>query len=57
MEEIINDEAEMDSYTSEESDPEPRIVQKPRILKPRPIPPPPPYDPLEDEKKLDKLKR
>ncbi|CAD8061421.1 unnamed protein product [Paramecium primaurelia] len=55
FEEIINDQAEVDSFTSEESDPEPRIVQKPRILKPRPIPPPPNYDPTDDQTKLNQL--
>ncbi|CAK72920.1 unnamed protein product (macronuclear) [Paramecium tetraurelia] len=55
LEEIINDQAEVDSFTSEESDPEPRIIQKPRVLKPRPIPPPPTYDPKDDEIQLKKL--
>ncbi|CAD8080771.1 unnamed protein product [Paramecium sonneborni] len=55
FEEIINDQAEVDSFTSEESDPEPRVVQKPRILKPRPIPPPPTYDPKDDQTKLVQL--
>lgn len=52
--EIINDSSEIISF-SEDSESSTEVRQKPRIMRPRPIPPPTPYDPLVDSEKLEKL--
>ena len=59
QDEYINDSDEVvseEEESEEEVEESIEIIQKPRIMRPRPIPQPPPYDQAADEEKLRNLK-